>query len=625
MAERPPIDIADLLRRAFAAYRERALQQAEALFAEVLAAKPDQYEALLATGVISLQRGQDARALELIHSALALNPDAAEAHFHLGVGLGKANRHDEALASFDRALALAPGFAMAHYNRGNSLRSLGRPDEALAAFNAFYNRANPLRELGLWEAAIADYDQALALAPDHPYALAALAEAELHICKWDRMHALARALEEGIDSGKLIPGPLALLMFAREPERQFKAIASYANAHVPRIAHPMPARPAGHDERIRIAYLSADFREHAVSALTAELYERHDRSRFEVIGISYGPDSQSEMRARLIAAFDSFHDVKHETDRAIAERIYRSGIDIVVDLTGLTEFGRPGILAQRPAPIQVSWLGYTASMGVDFMDYIIADRIALPFELQPFFGERIVHLPDSYLAHDSQQAISLQPPSREEAGLPAEGFVFCCFNQSCKIMPAVFDVWMRLLHAVEGSVLWLARKYEPVVPNVRREAAARGIDPARLIFAARVPRLADHLARYRHAGLFLDTVPYNANTTAIDALWAGVPVVTCLGRTFVGRGAASALHAAGLPELVTGNLQDYETLAVRLATDRAQLAAVRDKLSRNRSTSALFDSNRFRQNIEAAYRRMREMHLRGESPHAFSVNADESG
>ena len=203
--------------------------------------------------------------------------------------------------------------------------------------------------------------------------------------------------------------------------------------------------------------------------------------------------------------------------------------------------------------------------------------------------------------------------------------MFCCFNQSCKITPAVFDVWMRLLGAVEGSMLWLARKYEPAVPNLRREATARGIDPAQLIFAARVPRLADHLARYRHAGLFLDTVPYNANTTAIDALWAGVPVVTCLGRTFVGRGAASALHAAGLPELVTGNLQDYETLAVRLATDRAQLAAVRDKLSRNRSMCALFDSNRFRQNIEAAYRRMREMHLRGESPHAFSVNADESG
>jgi protein O-GlcNAc transferase len=704
MAERPPIDIADLLRRAFAAYRERALPQAEALFAEVLAAKPDQYEALLATGVISLQRGQDARALELIRSALAINPDAAEAHFHLGVGLGKADRHDEALASFDRTLALAPGFAMAHYNRGNSLRSLGRPDEALAAYrtalsikpdlvealnncgmllinlgryaeaiaafdqalainpnqifalnnrglaltklhrhhdalncftravaitpsyaNAFYNRANPLRELGLWEAAIADYDQALALAPDHPYALAALAEAELHICKWDRMDALARALEEGIDSGKLIPGPLALLMFAREPERQLKAIASYASAHVPRTAHPMPARPARHGERIRIAYLSADFREHAVSALTAELYERHDRSRFEVIGISYGPDSQSEMRARLIAAFDSFHDVKHETDRAIAERIYRSGIDIVVDLTGLTEFGRPGILAQRPAPIQVSWLGYTASMGVDFMDYIIADRIALPFELQPFFGESIVHLPDCYLAHDSRQAISLQPPSRAEAGLPAEGFVFCCFNQSCKITPAVFDVWMRLLHAVEGSVLWLARKYEPVVPNLRREAVARGIDPARLIFAARVPRLADHLARYRHAGLFLDTIPYNANTTAIDALWAGVPVVTCLGGTFVGRGASSALHAAGLPELVTDNLQDYEALAVRLAADRAQLAAVRDKLSRNRGTCALFDGNRFRRNIEAAYRRMWEMHVRGDSPHAFSVNADETG
>jgi protein O-GlcNAc transferase len=696
----PPTAIAGLLQRAFAAYGERRLPEAEALFAQVLRAKPDHYEALLASGVIHLQRGDAAGGIERIRHAIAADPNAAEGHFHLGIGLAKLDRHDEAIASFDRALAIAPDLAIAHYNRGNSLRSRNRFDEALASYhkavsikpdlvealnnagmlllnggryadaiaafnraltvkpdqvfalnnrglafsklnrhgdalisytraveiapgyaNAFYNRANSLRQLGRWDEAIADYDRALSLAPDHPYALAALAEAELHICKWNRMDALERAIENGIDSGKLIAAPLALQMFAREPARQFKGIANYAQATIARPPRSASLRPARRGERIRIAYLSPDFREHAVSALTVELYERHDRERFEVIGISYGPDAQSEMRSRLIRAFDAFHDVKDETDRGIAELMHRGGTDIAVDLSGHTEFSRPGILAHRPAPIQVNWLGYTATMGVDFIDYIIGDKIALPFELQPFFAEKIVHLPDCYLAHDSRQPISPEAPSRAAVGLPPDGFVFCCFNQSCKITPPLFDIWMRLLRRVEGSVLWLAKKHDEALANLRREAAARGIDVARLIFAPRLEHLADHLARYRHAGLFLDTLPYNAHTTAIDALWAGVPVVTCLGRTFVGRGAASALHAVGLPELVAENLEDYEALAARLAGAQGELRAIRDRLARNRTTFPLFDSDRFRRNIEAAYTAMWELYERNESPRAFSVDA----
>jgi protein O-GlcNAc transferase len=697
-----PNPVQDMLQRAFAAYGKRDLAQAQELFAQVLRQKPDQYEALLATGVIDLQRGQDARAIERIRAALAVKPGAAEGHFHLGAALAKLDHHDEAIASYDRALASAPDFAMAHYNRANSLRSVNRIDEALAGYqsavrikpdlvealnnygmllinlgryadaiatfdralavrpdqffalnnrglalsklnrhaeallcfsravavapgyaNGYYNRGNSLRELSRWDEAVADYDKALAIAPDHPHALGALVEAELHICKWDRMPARVRAIESGIDAGTLTAGPLALLMLVHDPARQRKGIASFARANVVQPRRLLPARAAGRRDRIRIAYLSPDFREHAVSALTAELYERHDRSRFEVTAISYGPPGESQMRSRLMRAFDVFHEVAPETDRAIAELIARSNTDIAVDLSGHTQFARPGILAHRPAPIQVSWLGYAATMGVDFMDYIIADKVALPFELQPFFNEQIVHLPDCYLAHDSRQAISPEVPSRAQSGLPADGFVFCCFNQSAKITPPLFEIWMRLLRTVAGSVLWLAGRHAQVIANLQREASAHGVDPARLIFAPRLERLADHLARYRHAGLFLDTLPYNAHTTAIDALWTGVPVVTCLGQTFVGRGAASALHAIGLPELVARNLADYEALAARLAGDAAALRAVRDTLARNRATFPLFDSDRFRRHIEAAYATMWQMHERSEVARSFRVDGEE--
>jgi predicted O-linked N-acetylglucosamine transferase (SPINDLY family) len=382
---------------------------------------------------------------------------------------------------------------------------------------------------------------------------------------------------------------------------------------------PFPPRPAVRPDRIRLAYVSGDYRRHPVAYLIAELFERHDRTRFEVVGLSYGLDDGSQERARLVAACDQFHDVQGRDDGEAAALIHDLRIDIAVDLGGHTEGSRPGILQRRPAPVQVSYLGYTGTMGVPFIDYIIADEVALPPDQSPFFTENIVHLPDCFLVNDTKKAIAPNAPTRADAGLPGHGIVFCSFNNSFKISSAVFSIWMRLLAAVEGSVLWLSTMNDGARGHLRGAAGAAGIDPARIVFAPRVPDMADHLARQRLADIFLDTVDYNAHTTASDALWAGLPVVTCAGTTFPGRVAASLLHAVGLPELVTTSLSDYEALALRLARDPAALRAIRRRLSDNRDTHALFDNDRFRRHLEAAYAIMVDRWVLGETPRSFRV------
>jgi protein O-GlcNAc transferase len=371
---------------------------------------------------------------------------------------------------------------------------------------------------------------------------------------------------------------------------------------------------------VRIAYLSADFHRHATAYLMAELFERHDRSRFEIIGVSFGVDDKSEMRKRLVAAFDQFYDVRRKSDEEVAKLLHDRQVDIAIDLKGYTTDSRPGFLAYRPTPIQASYLGFPGTMGAEFIDYIIADETVVPFEHQPFYAEKIVHLPDCYQVNDTKRKIAERMPTRQEVELPEEGCVFCCFNNNWKITPEVFGVWMRLLHAVEGSVLWLLGDNESAERNLRKEAQARGIDPARLVFAGRLP-LEDHLARHRLADLFLDTLPYNAHTTASDALWVGLPVVTRLGESFAGRVAASLLNAIGLPELVTHSIEDYEALALRLAKDPSLLEGYRNRLATNRLTHPLFDTDRFRRHIEAAYLQMWEIWQRGEQPRSFAVEA----
>jgi predicted O-linked N-acetylglucosamine transferase (SPINDLY family) len=370
----------------------------------------------------------------------------------------------------------------------------------------------------------------------------------------------------------------------------------------PEIPVPFLRAPRRTSGKIRIVYVSSDFQEHPVGFQVVQILERHDRARFEIIAVSTGKDEGSEIRARIMRACDRSHDAQGRTGRQIAEILRDMEPDIAIDMTGHTFGNSLFAFAQRPAPIQAAWLGYPGTTGAPFIDYIIADPVVLPRAQQPFYSETILHLPDSFFPMDMARPIG-SAPSRAEAGLPENSFVFCCFNQSWKITPPVFDIWMRLLKAVPDSVLWLKNGQNE---TLRREAAARGVPPQRLVFAGQAPQ-AVHLARHRLADLFLDTLPYNAHATAADALLAGLPVLTQLGKAFPGRVAASLVTAAGLPELVVRDARDYETLALELARDPARLAAIREKLAANRATAPLFDSARFARNLEAAYVRMLEM------------------
>jgi predicted O-linked N-acetylglucosamine transferase (SPINDLY family) len=372
-------------------------------------------------------------------------------------------------------------------------------------------------------------------------------------------------------------------------------------------------------DKIRVAYLSADYRTHATALLMAGVFEAHDRSRFEITAISFGADDKSPMRARLEASFDRFIDVRSIGDAEVAKKLRDMEIDIAVDLKGYTQEGRPGILAHRPAPIQAQYLGYPGTMAAGYYDYVIADPIVIPEEQRPFFSEQVAYLPDTYQCNDSKRAIAPRAPRRSEMGLPENGFVFCCFNNNHKILPQMFDIWMRLLRQIDNSVLWLLQDNLAVVRNLSREAIARGVAPERLVFARRCMP-ADHLARQRLADLFLDTLPYNAHTTCSDALWAGLPVLTVQGDCFAGRVAASLLSAHGVPELITHSLEEYEAAALKLARDPAALTAIREKVVRHRDTHALFDTVRFTRNLEAAYLTMWERYQRGERPQTFSVS-----
>jgi protein O-GlcNAc transferase len=666
MAHLPPPDPRFLkalraLEEAVQCQREGRVAEAERLFTRLLKKNPDYFDGLHFFGLFRYHQGELNEALKLITKAIKVHPRSADAHNSLGATLdglkrsrdavaaydralalnpnhvqalgnrGNAlsllNRHEDAIASYDRALALAPNHVEALTNRSTALLSLKRYEEAIAGYDqalaikrdhvdALFNRGNAARLLRRYEQALADYRRALALQPHHLHAFNGMAHCALAICDWATTTALAAELTAHVRTGRSIINPWMFLGFCDEPALQLECARIYTRYKVPVRPAPLWTGKAYRHDKVRIAYLSGDFRQHATASLIAELFELHDRARFEVLGVSFGHDDGSEMRARLVKAFDQFHDVRAAGDRDVAKLLSELEVDVAIDLKGYTQDCRPEILAHRPAPIQVNYLGYSGTMGADFVDYIIADRIVLPFDQQPFYTEQIVHLPDSYQVNDGQRKIVGAAPTRQEAGLPEQGFVFCCFNSSYKITRPVFDLWTRLLAKLDGSVLWLLGDNAGAETNLRREAGARGVDPERLVFAPHAnPQ--DHLARHRHADLFLDTVPVNAHTTASDALWTGLPVVTCRGNAFAGRVAASLLDAAGLPELATDNLAQYEALALRLATDASLLGGFRERL--RGAPSRLFDGARFRRQIEAAYLTMWERWQRGEKPQAFSV------
>jgi protein O-GlcNAc transferase len=605
--------------------------EALAAYTRALALNPRAAVAWLGCGSVAGARKRYDEALAAYDKAIAIDPELAEAWLARGNLYFALTSYDEASAAYEKALAINVGLADAWLGRGNILFALRYYEDALLAYDqartlkpalaqAWFGCGNVLDGLKRYDEALSAYDRAISLKPDLPGWQSARLRMKLQLCDWHALDTDCARLLSSCRNGKLVAYPFELLSFPSTSEDQIDCAARWIAKEYPASDAPVWQGERYHHGRIHVAYVSADFKPHPVSFLMAGMFEHHDKSRFEITGIALGSGSNSDIRRRLEQSFEHFIDAGHQSDRRIAELIKDREIDILVDLSGFTGGGRPGIFAQRSAPVQVNYIGYPGTLGADYIDYIIADEIVIPWDRRGCYSEKIVCLPDSFLVNDATLAISDAVPTRADQELPPDGFVFCCFNNNYKITPAVFDSWMRILDSVEGSVLWVAENGPDATRNLRNEAAARGVDAERLIFANRLPLLADHLARLRLADLFLDTLPYNAHATACHALWAGVPVLTCVGETFAGRVAASLLNAIHLPELVTTAPEVYEALAIELAMHPAKLGEIKSKLAAHRLTTPLFDTRRFTEHIEAAYIAMHERHLAGLPPDHISVS-----
>ena len=568
-------------------------------------------------GAIYLGLGNNEEAAAYFRKALELEPGTAEAYNNLGDILNKAGKYEEACNNYHQAVKLKSDYAVAYNSLGNALTNLGRYEEAVTSYTrvlelrpdeaeVHYNLGNTLKFLDKHTEAAASFKKAVTLNRNDIALRSALLAQLGKICDWSESGESLQTDIKSYDFSKnpaSAPSPFGLLALFDDAELDRQASEAYVNAnYMPKDSlGPLKDRRIGN--RIRVGYFSADFYNHATMYLMAELFERHDHSKFEIHAFSFGPANNDEMHTRLIQNVEHYHDVRLRSDAEIARLSRSLGIDIAVDLKGFTKNNRAGIFSYRAAPIQVNYLGYPGTMGATYFDYLIADPILIPPEYQKFYSEKIAYLPDSYQINDRSRKISEKNMSRSEFGLTEHTFVFCCFNNNYKIKPDVFKIWMHLLGEIKDSILWLLKGNPAAEQNLRNQASLCGIDPDRLVFAERAP-LSEHLARHRLADLFLDTFNCNAHTTASDALWAGLPLLTKLGQSFASRVGGSLLNAVGLPELITGTAQEYQDTALMLATNPDKLRHIRDKLENNLLTCALFDSASYTRHIEAAFTQM---------------------
>jgi predicted O-linked N-acetylglucosamine transferase (SPINDLY family) len=566
---------------------EGRLDEALACFREVLARAPDHARAWFNLGIASARQGDLGTAVDACRRATGLQPEFAAAWGELGLALQRTGRVDDALAALRQRSVLEPRRAAAHADLALALHRSGRLDEARAA-----------------------YERALAIEPDALEVRCNLCALLQATCDWERLARCWPPVVEAIEQGR--PGvPLGLLVAQPgvTPALQLAAARASATAWeatpaVSRAATSIVAGrtqrgndPATPGRRLRVGYLSADFREHATAYLTAELFERHDRTRFEVLLLSYGPDDGSAMRARLQRAADRFIELSILSDRDAAAAVAAAGVDILVDLNGNTDNGRMGIAAHRPAPIQVNWLGFPGTLGASFYDCLIADATVIPPGSEHWYAEQVVRLPVCYQSNDRRRPRPAAA-SRAALGLPQDAVVLCCFNQAFKITQMIFEAWLRVLAAVPDALLWLLEDNAVASAALRRRASTAGIAPARLVFAPRRP-LAEHLARYRVADLAIDTFPCTSHTTASDALWMGCPLITLTGDTFASRVATSLVTAAGMPDAATPHLAAYEARLIELAADPWSRRRLRERLARPED-QRLFDTASFVPAFESA-------------------------
>jgi predicted O-linked N-acetylglucosamine transferase (SPINDLY family) len=586
-----------------------------------------------------IEAGRKPEAIPFIEKALKIDPKDYEAQRLAGDCYSGVGRIKEAYVAYQTAIDLNSSDAFTYANFAGMLIFTGQLDLAIAAgsiatrlapnmHGAHFNlgMAYEMRENS--PEALRSYVQALRCKPDLGSALLSICRLSRHDCAWQGLDEAERKAQALTYLSGEAASPFAILPMVSDPENLLACNRLWAAAMQQGVGTPLatyaPRPLERRRERIRLGYLSADYHQHATAALISELFELHDKAKFETFAYSIGPADHSGMRQRICASLDHFADLNALSHAEAAALIRADDIDILVDLKGYTAQARPQILAHRPAPIQVNYLGYPSTMGADFMDYILADHVIVPDSHAEFFTEKLVHLPNSYQPNDRKRKIGEIVPTRRACGLPDEGLVFCCFNANYKLNSQMFDIWMRLLAAVPGSVLWLLASNDRAPDNLRQEAAQRGIDPMRLVFAPKLP-VEDHLARMTLGDLFLDTLPIGAHTTASEALWTGVPVVTCLGEAFPGRVGASLLRAVGLPELVTETLADYEALALRLAQNPDELTALKARLRAAARTAPLFDTPRYVQSYECALGHMMALREAGEAPAPFAVEETNGG
>jgi predicted O-linked N-acetylglucosamine transferase (SPINDLY family) len=614
--------------------RGNALQElkqyapAAAAYHEAATLRPEFADAHHQRGRMLCLLGEHEAAVTCFDQALALRPNTAGLYNDRGVALAALKRLPAALADFRRVASLQPGDAQAHHRYGLALHELHRTAEALESYNraialdsslvaAHKDRGMALFDLREYERALTDYDHVLRLQPDYKHVRGERQYLRMKICDWSGFDAAVADLGSRLGRDEAVCPPFALLAVSDSAALQQRAAAVWVREECP-PEESLPAIAARQPHpRIRLGYFSADFRDHATLYLLAGLLELHDRAGFEVTAFSFGPASQDPLRRRAEAACERFVDVRDKTDLEVARLSRSLEIDIAVDLKGYTKDSRPGIFAVRAAPLQVSYLGYPGTMAAPYIDYLIADTTVVPEASQDYYTEKLLYVPDSYQVTDLRHDIAVGP-GRDRLGLPPRAVVFCCFNDGYKITPEVFRSWMRILGQTPDSVLWLLESHPAAARHLRAAAQRCGVSPQRLIFAPRVPRAA-HLARQRAADLFLDTLPYNAHTTASDALWAGLPLLTCSGESFASRVGASLLKAVGLPELITRSLSEYEALALELASQPARLAALSHKLRAQGTASPLFDTRRKTRQLEAGYRAIYRRYLDGQPPAPLQV------
>ena len=641
---------------------QNKLGEAIEAYKKALAIKPDYVYAYNNMGIVLLEQSKLVEAIEAYKKALVIKPDYVEAYYNMGNALKEQNNLEEAIEVYTKALAIKPDDATVYYNMGNALKEQNNLEEAIEAYGkalvikpddadaynnmgialkeqnkckeaievykkalaikpdyveVYYNMGNAFKEQNKLEEAIEAYSKALGINPNHEAARTQKLHQQAHICNWNGIAKDINLVPE-LGISETYAAPFILLSLEDAPDRHLIRSEIYTKANFSQKTLPPKARPSKRPKRIRVGYFSTDFNEHPVAYLIAKVLEQHNRDQFEVFGYSLHSDKKSEIQQRLEKSFDNFADVQSMSDRDIALRARQDEIDIAVNLNGYTGRARTGVFAYRAAPIQVNYLGYPGTMGSNFMDYIVADRFLIPSESQKYFNEKKLYLPNTYLPTDNSRELSKKKITRSDMGLPDDAFVFCCFNNNYKISPNEFDIWMRLLSKVENSVLWLRQSNQFSIINMKKEAQKRNVDPSRLVFAGKVP-MDEHLARQRLADLFVDTFTFNAHTTAAEALWAGLPLVTKVGLGFAARVAGSLLNAVGLPELITETEQDYEVLILELATNPTKLAGIKEKLATNRLTQPLFNTELYTKHLENGYNQAYQNYFDGNLPQTIEV------